>query len=141
MNSGQQPSMRGGLVISTRAGRRFVPAEVAVSITLIPGIVPVAGLVPPAVGIAMTEDRVVTVLSVGEEPGDEAIVCEVDGGWVALNGGRVLACGRFNEVAEADDCIDWNGEVVESIDLAGLLVAAETAIWRARGMRDEGLQK
>jgi hypothetical protein len=141
MSGDGQSAARGGLVIHSRLGVRFVPAEIAASVTWLAGVVPVPGLVPPAVGIAVADDRVATVISIGEEPGTEAIVCEVDGGWVALTGARVLATGRFDGASDGSDCVRWDGEVIEPIDLRGLMIAAETAIWRARGMRDEGLRK
>jgi hypothetical protein len=141
MSETGQTATRGGLVIRSQLGLRFIPSEIAASVTWLTAIVPVPGLVPPAVGIAVADDRVATVISVGEEPGGEAIVCEVDGGWVALMGARVLATGRFDESVDFGDCIEWEGETVETIDLRGLMIAAETAIWRARGAREEAVHK
>jgi chemotaxis signal transduction protein len=127
---------RGGLLVDTRKGRLFIGAELAASVSWLSDVVPVPGMQPAAEGIAFADDRLVTVLSLGDEPGRLAVVCEVDGGWVALAGIRVVTAGSFE--AYDDGAVAWRGERVPCIDAAAIMAEAETSIWRARTAREEG---
>ena len=134
MNPGSPGASRGGLVIETSWGPQFVPAQAARSVTPWAAPLPVPGLAPPALGIAVIEDKVATVLKVGRDR-REMILCETDAGWVALAGARVVACGSFPGADGSS--VMWEGHEVQQLDVDALLVEAERAMWRIR-TREEG---
>src|SRR5262245_2814351 len=66
-------SQRGGILVRTFAGAPpappdtlvFIPAEMARRVTALSAVTPVAGVRAPAVGIAIADGEVVTVLRIG----------------------------------------------------------------------------
>lgn len=135
MNPEPRGAARGGLVIETSWGPQFVPSDAARAVTPWTETLPVPGLAPPAQGVAVIDDNVATVLQVGRDK-REMILCEVDAGWLALAGARVLACGSF-PAASGGSSVVWEGNEVQQLDLDALLVEAERAMWRVR-TREEG---
>jgi hypothetical protein len=131
----------------------FVPADVATRLGPLSTVTEIAGVRDPALGIALTDGRVVTVLALAgersraEEPrggaregrayrerpvpgSDRAVFCDLDGEIVALTGGEVVATGLF-EPDEGDGVL-WRGERVPRLDVRALYAQAEAAIWAAR---------
>ena len=129
---------RGGIVLQTGRGHRFLPAEVATAVVPAATVVPVPGLAWPAVGLVLTEDRVATVLQVGSLSSDHMIICEIDGGSVALAGARVVATGMF--VACGNAGVEWEGHRADDLDVRSLTRQVEASIWRAGGLRAEEKQ-
>lgn len=128
---------RGGIVLETGRGHRFLPAEVATAVVPAATVVPVPGLAWPAVGLVLTEDRVATVLQVGSLGSEHMIVCQIDGGSVALAGARVVATGVFSG---DDEGVEWQGMRAEGLDVRALTREAEASIWRASGLGGEEKQ-
>lgn len=126
---------RGGLVVQTSWGPQFIPSSTARTVAPWTAPLPVPGLAPPALGVTVIEDRVATVLKVGREL-RETILCETEAGWVALAGARVVAWGSFPLLPDGSS-VAWDGREVQQLDLDGLLVEAERALWRVR-TREEG---
>lgn len=145
---------RGGVLL--RVGRDggaalgFIPAEVARRLTAVASLTPVPGARPPALGIALADGAVVTVLRVGQAgperrpayaPGDDwlvpgadcAVLCQVGGFDVALTGAVVVATGVFDEAAGHEGVL-WRGEVVPVLDVRALYAQAEAATWAARAV-------
>jgi hypothetical protein len=153
-------SMKGGVLLEygeASGGVRmgFLPAEIAVRVAALGAIRRVPGLRLPALGIALADGEVVTVLEIGSSaalpatyrpgedwsvPGcDRAVLCDVGGQRLALTGGAIVATGVF-ESAE-NGAVVWRGAEVPTIDVRALYRAAESAIWedRARGGRVDGI--
>src|SRR4051794_4275153 len=128
IDPGAAASQRGGVLLRLAASKRlhredvdppsargprliFVPADVATKVSALSAITKVFGVREPALGIALAEGRVVTVLALGDNaearcaaardvrfrpgedwpvPGsDRAVLCDLDGETVALVGGEV----------------------------------------------------
>jgi hypothetical protein len=146
---------RGGVLLRFAAGEdgaalAFIPAGVARRLAALTALTPVPGVPPPAVGIALAEGAVVTVLSLGggpassapgHEPDDEwpvpgsdrAVLCDLGGLGVAITGGTVLATGVFDAVPDEDGVL-WRGEPVPVLDVRALYAQAEAAIWAERAV-------
>jgi hypothetical protein len=154
---------RGGVLLryaegEGRSALAFVPAAVAARLVAISSLTPVPGVRPPALGIALAEGAVVTVLGIGRagsgsvgspvmlpayEPDDDwpvpgadrALLCRVGGLDLALTGGVVLATGVFDAAPHGGGVI-WRGAPVPELDVAALYAQAEAAVWaeRAAGM-------
>lgn len=127
-------SERGGLVVSCAGGSLFVSASVASQVAELGRVTPVAGLPPPALGVALAEGRVVLVISLGVDAGRRpgpAIVCDMDGDVVAFLGGEVLAVGAFP--AEAGG-VRHDGAFVPELDARGLYAELEGTLWAARAV-------
>jgi hypothetical protein len=140
---------RGGVLL--RFGKDlfgFIPASVAVRLTSLSSVADVPGLAPPAVGIALVEGVVVTVLTLQPSdavdsastfdpeivPGSDcAILCDLGGVLVALTGGRVIATGAFGIAKEGG--ITWRGNEVAAVDVRALYTQAETKTWMRREAR------
>lgn len=137
---------RGGVLLryaggDGRAALGFVPAAVAARLVSLSSLTPVPGARPPALGIALADGAVVTVLQVGrgEEaryepddgwpvPGaDRALLCRVGGLDLAVTGGVVLATGVFDAAPEGG--VVWRGAPVPALDVAALYAQAEAASW------------
>ncbi len=129
---------RGGLLIETGLGTRFVPATTARTVAPFTAPAPVPGFALPAMGVAVIDERVATVLLVGETSGG-VILCETQAGWVALAGARIVGCGTFPPRTDGAPGVWFEGGDVEELDLDALLIEAERAMWRAR-TRDEGMR-
>jgi hypothetical protein len=147
-------AVRGGILYRTIAAGEdvllFVPAEVVVRVTTLSARTPVLGARAPAVGIAMAEGEVVTVLEVGDGarrgserppsgedwplPGsDNAILCDLGGERVALTGGTVLATGLFEAAGTHGDAgVSFRGRTAAALDVRAVYARAEAAIWAAR---------
>jgi len=121
---------RAGMVLDTGECLRFVSAREAGWVVPSEAVVPVPGLVLPAVGLVLTEDRVATALRVGTVDGGHMVVCETEGGWVALMGARVVATGVFSEADDGAGVVH-RGQVARALDVHGLTLDVEAAIWRA----------
>jgi hypothetical protein len=145
---------RGGVLLryagsEGRAALGFVPAAVAARLVTLSSLTPVPGARPPALGIALADGAVVTVLQVGRAgeagydqddgwpvPGaDRALLCRVGGLDLALTGGVVLATGVFDAAPRGG--VMWRGAPVPALDVAALYAQAEAAAWadRAAGTR------
>jgi len=136
----------------------FVPAAVAARLVSLSSLTPVPGARPPALGIALADGAVVTVLGVGHsgssphgaaaarpayEPDDDwpvpgadrALLCRVGGLDLAITGGVVLATGVFDADPLGGGVL-WRGAPVPVLDVAALYAQAEAAVWagRAAGM-------
>jgi hypothetical protein len=130
----------------------FIPADVALRLTTLSSLTEVPGTRPPAKGIALAGDAVVTVLEIGKpapagsqtpryRPGedwpvpgaDHAVLCAIRGQHVALTGGTVLATGLF-DADGAEDGVLWRGELVRTLDVRALHAQAEAAIWTERAV-------
>ncbi len=122
---------RGGLIINTSWGLRFVAAQAAIGMVPAGPVVSVPGLMEPALGIALAEDRVVTVFAVGPALQQPMIVCEVQAGAVALAGAVVLACSAF-EALPGSNGVKWQGQPVEPLDVEAIAALAEAAAWHGR---------
>lgn len=158
MESAERPAetrQRGGVLFRTSGARTlFIPIDVALEVAALSAVTEIAGMCAPAIGIALAEGRVVTVLAVGDAgergaapaeryrsgqdwpvPGsDRAVLCDLGGEVVALTGGEVLATGFF-DAEEAGDGVVWRGEHVPRLDVRALYARAEAAIWAARAAR------
>ncbi len=121
---------RAGMVLDTGDGLRFVSAREAGWVVPSEAVVPVPGMVLPAVGLVLTEERVATALRVGTVDAGHMVVCDTESGWVALMGARVTATGLFCE-AEDGVGVVHHGQVVLELDVRGLTLDVEAAIWRA----------
>jgi hypothetical protein len=140
---------RGGVLLryaggGGRSALGFVPADVAARLVSLSSLTPVPGARPPALGIALAEGAVVTVLEVGrgvaqgDPDGDEwpvpgadrALLCRVGGLDLALTGGVVLATGVFDATSQGG--VFWRGEPVPALDVAALYAQAEAASWAER---------
>jgi hypothetical protein len=128
----------GGLIVDVGGAARFLPAEVAVAVMPETQIIQVPGLEPPAIGLALAEDRAVAALRVGSWPRGEMILCRVDDELVLLVGARVLASGTFP--ATGDDAV-WTSGPARLLDVRSLLLRAEAAIWEARTVSGDGRRR
>lgn len=107
----------------------------------------------PAVGVALAEGRVVTVLVVADDhdddrsptggvgpypprvrlPGsDRAVLCDLGVEQVALFGGWVVTTGVFD--ADGPNAVRWQDASVPVLDVSSLYARAEAAIWSARAV-------
>ena len=131
---------QGGMVFDAGDGLRFVASSIAMTVARRSPVVPVPGLVPPAMGLTLADDRVVTVLRAGNAVSDDLVLCDIDGVVVAIAGVRVLATGTFR-VAEGDDRdVLWNDRVARHLDVRALYFEAEQAVWSARSHRQDARQ-
>lgn len=125
----------GGLIVDTGGELRFLPASVALSIIGPVQIVPAPGLQPPAVGLALADDRAVPALRVGSWPSGDNILCKSDGDFVLAVGAKVVASGKFEPKGQA---VLYEARRAELLDLKLLLLRAEAAIWEARAVPEDG---
>ncbi len=127
----------GGVVLVTNQGIRFIPIDVVASIVAPQLVIPVPGLRSPAVGLSLADDRIVTVLEIGNEKVSDLLVCRVDGNWVGLGGGRVMASGFFPSSPIVANGVLWNTEHITPLDVKSLYASAEESIWKGRASHDE----
>ncbi len=128
----------GGLIVDVGGATRFLPADLAVAVVPDTQIIQVPGLEPPAIGLALAEDRAVAALRVGSWPRGEMILCQVDDEFVLLVGARVLASGTFPTTG--DDAV-WTLGPAGLLDVRSLLLRAEAAIWEARTVSGDGRRR
>lgn len=126
---------RGGLILQLTNGYSFVGSEFAKSVVPAHPLLEVPGLAHPAVGLSLVDDRVVTVLSLGNFNGHDWVICHVDGDWVGLTGAKVVDSGLFPTTESKG--IRWQDQEIEELDVRALHLSAEQAIWRARASRDD----
>ncbi len=170
------PPERGGVLLrlggddDEGAVHGFVPAEVAKRLTALSSLTAVPGARLPALGIALADGAVVTVLRVGQAatvaggwkaayapgedwlvPGaDRALLCHLGGFDVALMGAVVVATGVFDAApahggaagtgTAGRDGVLWRGDVVPVLDVRALYAQAEAATWAARASKLGGSQ-
>lgn len=131
----------GGIVLQTSEGFLFLPASVASSVVSATTVVPVPGLVPPAIGLVLTDDRVATVLRIGSYPSEHMIICEIDGGSVALQGAKVIATGTFATIDDGTSDVVWREVRAKHLDVRALALEVEEAIWIAGGATGDERQE
>jgi hypothetical protein len=129
---------QGGMVFDAGDGLRFLP--IAIAVTLGSRIVPVPGLVAPAMGLTLADDLVVTVLRAGTVVSSDLVLCDIDGVMAAISGVRVLATGRFPVSPEQDRDVIWEDRVAKHLDVRALYFEAEQAVWSARALRQDARQ-
>lgn len=122
-------------MIDTGEAFRFLPASIAALVASTETIVPVPGLASPAVGLVLTDERVATVLQVGTRDSGHMVVCEIEGGWVALVGAWVIATGTFEASTDGLGVV-WGGVVATDLDVRSLTLDVEASIWRTSGSTD-----
>jgi hypothetical protein len=127
-------SDRGGLVVRTSAGLRFVPAEHIRAVITLGTISPVPGLPRPALGVTMAEGRVLTVLRIDEAGARETvgIICDLEGDAVVLAAEEVLSAGVFPSESSG---VRHGGEVAVELPVRALYADIEAALWSARALR------
>lgn len=129
---------QGGMVFDAGDDLRFVPSSIAIAVVLGTPVVPVPGLVLPALGLTLADDRVVTVLRAGTASSGDLVLCDIEGVVVAIAGVRVLATGKFPSAGEQD--VVWKDGVAKHMDIRALYFEAEQAIWSARALRQDARQ-
>ena len=127
--------LQGALILQLADGYRFIGSETAVCVVSAHSLLEVPGLAPPALGLSLVSDRVVTVLSLGQFDQRDWVLCHIDGDWMGLSGARVVSFGLFP--LSDRNTIRWNDRDTEMLDVRALHLSAEQAIWRARAARDE----
>ena len=129
---------RGGVIVSCGGARRFVSADTVKKVVAPGPITPVAGLPPPALGIALADGRVVTVLLADaplqlvtgtHRPPGAALLCDIDGDFVLVVVDAVLDAGLF---AAAKAGVRHGDADVEELFVGELRGQLEGAIWAAR---------
>ncbi len=123
------------MVLDTGDAFRFLPASIASLVAPAESIVPVPGLASPAIGLVLTDERVATVLQVGTMDTGHMVVCEIEGGWVALVGAWVIATGTFEASTDGEGVL-WEGVVATDLDVRSLTLEVEASIWRTGGSTD-----
>lgn len=140
-------SERGGVLLNhgDADGERrlaFIPAEVALRLSTLSALTEVPGTKPPAIGIALADGALVTVLGVGDagppsnRQGDwplpgakQAVICRLGGVEIAVVGGTVIATGLFEG---APNGVRYRGELATTLDVRALYAEAEAALWSTR---------
>jgi hypothetical protein len=114
------PRREGGLVVTVRGERRFIPASIAVSVLSRPVVSRVPGT---GLGMTLHHGRVLTVIELGSEIAD-VVVCDLGDESVALAGLEVSRAGFFD--------LEREGARVDGAHVAVLDVAAEARALEAR---------
>jgi hypothetical protein len=126
---------RGGLVLATAAGLAFVPATTAVSVVQLGPLADVPGLPRPALGVALADGRVATVISLASADApapSTAVLCEIDGDLVTFVADEVLAVGSFPTEAGV---VRYGAALVPDLDARGIYAELEGTLWAARAVR------
>lgn len=124
---------RGGLVLATSSGLAFVPASVASSVVQLGPIADVPGLPPPALGVALAEGRVATVISLSAtNTASTAVLCDIDGDLVAFVADEIVAVGSF---PTSPGGVMYGATHVAELDARGLYAELEGTLWAARAVR------
>jgi hypothetical protein len=117
---------RGGLVMLSDQGLRFIPADVAQNLVPEPEISDVPGT---GVGMALVGGEVLPVLPLGSRPG-AVVVCEVRGERIAFSGLSPEAAGFFEAVSGG---VRVGDELVPELDLGEIRTSVEKRLQGARG--------
>mgnify|MGYP007112016235 FL=1 len=123
-----------GMVLDAGESWWFVSAQEAQGIAPAEPVLPVPGMVPPAIGLVLTEEQVATALQVGSAPASDMIMCMTQGGPVALFGARVVATGVF-ELTEGQ--VKFQNKSARLLDVRQLTFDIEAALWRAARLGEQ----
>jgi hypothetical protein len=117
---------RGGLVMRSDQGLRFIPAEVAQNLVPEPEVSDVPGT---GVGMALVGGEVLPVLPLGSSAG-AVVVCEVQGERIAFSGLAPEAAGFFEALPGG---VRVGNELVPELDLGEIRTNVEKRLQGARG--------
>jgi hypothetical protein len=117
---------RGGLLMRSEEGLRFIPADVAQNLVPEPEISDVPGT---GVGMALVGGEVLPVLPLGGSAG-AVVVCEVRGERIAFSGLCPEAAGFFEALPGG---VRVGSELVPELDLAAIRAGVEKRLLSQRG--------
>jgi hypothetical protein len=112
---------RAGLLVHSRNGAGFVPAEVAQSVVPAPTLSSVTGA---PLDMALLGGRVLPVLPLGPRTGT-LLVCKLAGELVGFSGLEVDRAGFFEPL---EGGVSFEGRYIPELDLAGELRNVERAV-------------
>ncbi len=116
---------RGGVVVRVDGELRFVPASLASRVAPAPRLTAVPGAPPDLLGIALHEGAIVPVVAIGAARA-QMIVCQHAGELLGLIGGEVVQTGRFDTLPDHADVVQFQGQRVAQLDVAGLYARVQT---------------
>lgn len=116
------------------AALAFLPAQVARRVALASGAIALGGAPPLALGLALVEGRLLTLIAVGSvEARGPIVICErPDGGAFALGVLSIVGTGVFDG---GDDGVRFEGGFAPRLDVVELLQRIESAVWITRAPR------
>lgn len=117
---------RGGLLMRSDQGLRFIPADVAQNLVPEPEISDVPGT---GVGMALVGGEVLPILPLGSNAG-AVVVCEVRGERIAFSGLSPEAAGFFEALPGG---VRVGKELVPELDLSEVRSQVEKRLLRQRG--------
>lgn len=127
-----RPGRRGGVLVRVESVFCFVPASVALRVAPSPRVTSFPGAPPELVGVALYEGQIVPVIAIGSAR-DEMVVCQHAGELVGLVGGEVVHTGSFDLVPGRADCVVYDGQHAQMIDLTAIdsrvLASARPGRW------------
>jgi hypothetical protein len=116
------------------AALAFLPAEVARRVALASGAIALGGAPPLALGLALVEGRLLTLVAVGAvEARGPIVICErPEGGAFALGVQGIVGTGVFDG---GDEGVHVDGGFAPLLDVVELLQRIEAAVWVTRAPR------
>ncbi len=119
---------RGGVLLRVGGELVFLSSDAAQRLTPVPPITKVPGAPDELLGVALEDDEILPVVSIGEAR-DCMIVCSHQGEKLGLVGGEVVTSGLF----EADDEAILHGtERARPLDLAAIYDRVHERAWGGR---------
>ena len=123
---------RGGLLLRVDGALVFIPASVALRISVPPEVVRVPGAPAELLGMAVNEGEILPVVAIGSERGP-MVVCMHASELVGLVGGAVIGSGLFPKAEEAkSDEVSFGGETARTLDLAEIFGRLHGGAWAGR---------
>ncbi len=122
---------RGGLLLRTSDGLRFLPASVVTSVAALPPILRVAGAPEGVLGIVHENGQILPVVEIGPERA-ALLVCTYLGEPLGLVGAEIVRAGLFDPDPNAPECLLYEGESARTFDLGAIYTRLHTATWASR---------
>jgi hypothetical protein len=116
---------RGAVLLRVDGALFYLPASVALRITLAPRVTPVPGAPPELVGVALHQGVVVPVVSIGPSR-TEMVLCQHAGELMGLLGGEVVRTGSFQVPADRADAVLHEGQRARPLDVSAIYARVQS---------------
>lgn len=122
---------RGGLLLRTEDGLRFLPASLVTSLAPLPPILRVAGAPEGVLGIVHENGEIMPVVAIGPQRA-VLMVCSYLGEPIGLVGAEIVCAGLFEPDPNTPETLMYRGELAQSFDFSAIYTRLHTATWASR---------
>jgi len=119
---------RGGLLLRTDDGLRFLPASLVTSLARLPPILRVAGAPEGVLGIVHENGEIMPVVAIGPER-SVLMVCSYLGEPIGLVGAQIVRAGLFEPDPITPEALMYEGELARPFDLSAIYTRLQTSTW------------